>query len=442
MIKTNFWFKNRHHLIINALADSIVFFILFLYSKSFVFKFPITFFLLLLIWIFNSYVLGRYSTNFLKKNLYTFKNFLSTLSAFFLGIFFYLFFDWISDSFIIDNIYKLNLIIYSLIFVTISDLILILLKLITFKNKVGKKWILLEINQEENNEYKSVILTNSKFKIDCLKIEELKTIKFSNYEGIIINNTDNISKELLNELKNIKSSGIMIINLFIFYERYFERIPPKLISDKDVISRDFFIPRNSNSVRLKRIGDIFLASFLFLITSPFILLAAILIKIEDNGPVFYSQERNGLLDIPYKVWKLRTMKVNSESKGPQWASKKDPRITSIGKYLRKSRLDELPQLVSVIKGEMSLIGPRPERPAFDRKLGLEIPHYNVRKWIKPGLSGWAQVNYPYASSIEDSEKKLSYDLFYLRNFSFWLDLLIMLKTIKMVLHIKGSSPKR
>ena len=114
----------------------------------------------------------------------------------------------------------------------------------------------------------------------------------------------------------------------------------------------------------------------------------------------------------------------------------------IGKYLRKSRLDELPQLISVIKGEMSLIGPRPERPSFDRKLGLEIPHYNMRKWIKPGLSGWAQVNYPYTASVEDSEKKLSYDLFYLRNFSFWLDLLIMLKTIKMVLHIKGSSPKR
>lgn len=442
MIKTNFWFKNRHHLIINALSDSIVFFILFLYSKSFVFKFPITFFLLLFIWIFNSYILGRYSKNFFKKNEYTFKNFLSTLSAFFLGIFFYLLFDWISNSFIFDNIYKLNLIIYSIVFITISDLILILLKLVFFKNKLEKKWIFLEINQEENNVFKSEIIKNSKFKIDCLKIEELKTMKLINFEGIIINNADYLSKELLNELKNIKSSGIMIINLFTFYERYFERIPPKLISDKDIISREFFIPRNSNTVRLKRIGDIFLASFLFLITSPLILLAAILIKIEDNGPVFYSQERNGLLDIPYKVWKLRTMKVNSESKGPLWASKKDPRITSVGKYLRKSRLDELPQLLSVIKGEMSLIGPRPERPAFDRKLGLEIPHYNVRKWIKPGLSGWAQVNYPYTSSVEDSENKLSYDLFYIRNFSFWLDLLIMLKTIKMVLHIKGSSPRR
>ncbi len=442
MIKTNFWFKNRHHLIINALADSIVFFILFLYSKSFIFKFPITFFLLLFIWLFNSYVLGRYSTNFFKKNSYTPKNLLSTLSAFFLGIFFYLLLDWISNSFIFDNIYKLNLIIYSILFVTISDSILIFLKLVIFKNKEEEKWILLEINQEENNEFKKEIKAKSKFKIDCVKIEELKKMKLGNYEGIIINNTDYLSKELLNELKKIKSSGIMIINLFIFYERYFERIPPKLISDKDIISRDFFIPRNSNSVRLKRIGDIFLATILFLITSPLILLAAILIKIEDNGPVFYSQERNGLIDIPYKVWKLRTMKVNSESKGPQWASKRDPRITSIGKYLRKSRLDELPQLLAVIKGEMSLIGPRPERPTFDRKLGLEIPHYNVRKWIKPGLSGWAQVNYPYTSSIEDSEIKLSYDLFYLRNFSFWLDFLIMLKTIKMVLHIKGSSPKK
>ena len=442
MIKTNFWFKNRHHLIINALADSIVFFIVFLYSKSFVFKFPITFFLLLFIWIFNSYVLGRYSTNFLKKNSYTFKNFLSTLSAFFLGIFFYLSFDWISNSFIFDNIYKFNLIIYSIFFVIISDLILILLKIVIFKNKAEKKWILLEINQEENNEFKEEIITKSKFKIDCVKIEELKTMRLGNYEGIIINNTDYISKKILHELKKIKSSGIMIINLFIFYERYFERIPPKLISDKDIISRDFFVPKNSNSVRLKRVGDVFLASILFLITSPLVLLAAILIKIEDNGPVFYSQERSGLLNIPYKVWKLRTMKVNSESKGPQWASKKDLRITSIGKYLRQSRLDELPQLLLVIKGEMSLIGPRPERPTFDRKLGLEIPHYNVRKWIKPGLSGWAQVNYPYTSSIEDSEKKISYDLFYLRNFSFWLDLLIMLKTIKMVLNIKGSTPRR
>ena len=135
------------------------------------------------------------------------------------------------------------------------------------------------------------------------------------------------------------------------------------------------------------------------------------------------------------------MKVNSEKGGAKWSSKKDPRITFIGRFLRISRVDELPQLISVIKGEMSLIGPRPERPEFDNLLEKKINHYNIRKWIRPGLSGWAQVNLPYTSSIEDSEIKLSYDLFYLRNFSFWLDMLIFLKTIKILLHIKGSTPK-
>ena len=138
---------------------------------------------------------------------------------------------------------------------------------------------------------------------------------------------------------------------------------------------------------------------------------------------------------------LRTMKVNSEKHGAKWSSKKDPRITSIGKFLRKTRFDELPQLICVVRGEMSLIGPRPERPEFDKDLEQKINHYSVRKWIRPGLSGWAQVNYPYTSSIKDSEIKVSYDLYYLRNFSFWLDILILFKTIKMLIHVKGSNPK-
>ena len=139
----------------------------------------------------------------------------------------------------------------------------------------------------------------------------------------------------------------------------------------------------------------------------------LLIYLEDGNPIFYSQTRNGLSESKIKILKLRTMKVSAEDLGPQWSTKNDPRITKIGKIVRKLRLDELPQLILVIKGQMSLIGPRPERPEIDNKLKNLIAHYKVRYLIKPGLSGWAQVNYPYGASIKDSEIKLSYDLYYL-----------------------------
>ena len=135
------------------------------------------------------------------------------------------------------------------------------------------------------------------------------------------------------------------------------------------------------------------------------------------------------------------MKIDAEKNGPQWSSKNDLRITIIGKFLRRMRIDELPQIISVIKGEMSLIGPRPERPEFNMKLNKVIPNYHLRNYVKPGLSGWAQVNYPYGASIEDSKNKLSYDLYYIINFSFWIDLLIFFKTARVVFSGIGWSPK-
>ena len=143
-----------------------------------------------------------------------------------------------------------------------------------------------------------------------------------------------------------------------------------------------------------------------------------------------------------KIFKFRTMVVNAEKNGPQWSIKNDPRITKIGKSLRRYRIDELPQLISVIKGDMSLIGPRPERPEFDNIMSKEINFYDYRYQVKPGISGWAQVNYPYGSSIEDSRQKLSYDLYYLKNFTIFIDFLILFKTIRLVLNAYGSSPKK
>ena len=152
--------------------------------------------------------------------------------------------------------------------------------------------------------------------------------------------------------------------------------------------------------------------------------------------------RNGYRGNSCKIWKLRTMRVNSETNGAQWAQRSDPRITSIGSFLRKMRVDELPQLIAVISGKMSLIGPRPERPEFDILLEKEIQNYKLRYLLKPGLSGWSQVNYPYGASIKDSSMKLSFDLYYLQNFSNLLDILILFKTIKLVFNLKGANPNK
>jgi lipopolysaccharide/colanic/teichoic acid biosynthesis glycosyltransferase len=167
----------------------------------------------------------------------------------------------------------------------------------------------------------------------------------------------------------------------------------------------------------------------------------VIIKLEDGGPVLYSQIRTGLYGQPFRIWKLRSMRKESEAQGVQWASRRDPRITRVGGCLRRLRLDELPQLVNVIMGDMSLIGPRPERPEFENNLEQLIPHYRIRHWIRPGLSGWAQVCFTYGASVDDSRTKLSFDLYYLRNFSLGLDGLILLKTIRLVARAEGALPQ-
>jgi lipopolysaccharide/colanic/teichoic acid biosynthesis glycosyltransferase len=176
---------------------------------------------------------------------------------------------------------------------------------------------------------------------------------------------------------------------------------------------------------------------LLVVSSPILAVAALMIRAQDGGAVIYRQQRSGLLGQPFAVLKLRTMVPQAETGTALWASEQDDRITPIGQWLRRTRLDELPQLINVLRGEMSLIGPRPERPELEGQLETEIPNYRLRHWVRPGLSGWAQVNMPYTSSIEDSELKLSYDLYYLRNAGLWLDLLILAKTIKIVLKAAG-----
>jgi len=221
-------------------------------------------------------------------------------------------------------------------------------------------------------------------------------------------------------------------------ERQLERLPPGLLPEPWLNYQE--LPWNrlfSLERQLKRVADLLVAAALLTLTSPLLLLAALLIWLEDRGPVFYVQQRSGWLGRTFQVFKLRTMQVDPSDAPPAWTMPGDQRITRVGLWLRRLRLDELPQLINVLSGDMSLIGPRPERPEFEQELEARIPHYRKRHWMRPGLSGWAQVCAPYAASVEDSELKLSYDLYYLKHFSTWLDLIILFRTIKTVLKAGG-----
>jgi lipopolysaccharide/colanic/teichoic acid biosynthesis glycosyltransferase len=169
------------------------------------------------------------------------------------------------------------------------------------------------------------------------------------------------------------------------------------------------------------------------------LVTTLLIFLEDRGPIFYQQERVGKNGRTYMVLKFRSMGINAEKPGtPQWASANDPRTTRIGKIIRKLRIDELPQIINVLRGEMSFVGPRPERPFFVEQLCKEIPFYNMRHSVKPGITGMAQVRYAYGASVEDSKQKLQYDLYYVKNNSLFLDILILFETVQVVLLGKGA----
>ena len=221
-------------------------------------------------------------------------------------------------------------------------------------------------------------------------------------------------------------------------ERRQQRLLPSLLPE-DALNFEDVPWQETLSVQrqLKRAADLVIAISLLLITLPLVAIAALCIWLEDGGSALYLQERSGLMGGTFRMYKLRSMRTARPDAPPTWTLRCDQRITRVGSILRRFRLDELPQLLNVLRGEMSLIGPRPERPELEHHLEATIPHYRKRHWMRPGLSGWAQVCAPYASSVEEAELKLSYDLFYLKHWNTGLDLLILLKTVKTVLKAKG-----
>ena len=240
------------------------------------------------------------------------------------------------------------------------------------------------------------------------------------------------SHELLPQLRPLRYVGVEIMDYVSLSEELAQEIPLAHINDEWLMTAAL----NSSVVQIrkvKRAVDIAIAALGLVPGIPLILLAGLLTKLTSPGPVIYRQKRVGLGAKPYVLYKLRTMRADSEAQGAVWASRRDPRVTGVGYYLRKWRIDEIPQLINVLKGEMSLVGPRPERPEFTEKLAAFIPFYNERHLVQPGLTGWAQVRYPYAASFEAAARKLQFDLYYIKNMSFLLDAAILLRTFKTIL---------
>ena len=243
----------------------------------------------------------------------------------------------------------------------------------------------------------------------------------------------------LKDLLRVKTTGVTVSEISSFLERETGRIDLNSVNPSWLIFSDGFASGRMLSSVFKRAFDIGASLLLLILTLPIILVTAVAIRLESKGPAFYRQRRVGLYNQGFEIVKLRSMRQDAEVAGKAvWADKNDPRVTRIGRFIRKVRIDELPQTWAVLRGEMSFVGPRPERPQFVEQLEQQLPYYAERHMVKPGITGWAQINYPYGASIEDARHKLEYDLYYAKNYSPFLDLLILLQTLRVVLWPAGA----
>ena len=393
-------------------------------------------------WLLFSYISGRYSY---EEDLYRNKNFILFvklfLRTFLIANISIIFVLMLSININLNNYNHFDKVI--LIYTSFLSLFVNVIQIPIIKEfirNVQKEEIWLFLGTKDLFDLLNKELNSSRKKIKILHYLDHSESKFSfihNIKGFLIDDVK--SYENAEFIHKFKNSDLKIYNIEKWCEHYLQRLPCEILTLSYLTNS---ITNYSIQMRLKRIGDIFFSIILLLISFPILLISAALISLEDKHGFIYRQERVGKNQKNFILYKLRTMKYNSEKGKPQWSRRFDSRITKVGKFLRKTRIDELPQLVNVIFGDMSLIGPRPERQIFDNELSKHIKQYNSRYLIRPGLSGWAQVNFPYGSSIADSKIKFSYDIYYLKNYSIWLDFLILFKTIKIVFLKRGSDPIR
>ncbi len=242
----------------------------------------------------------------------------------------------------------------------------------------------------------------------------------------------------LDDLIRVKTTGVHVNELSSFLERETGRVDLDTVNPSWLIFSDGFSSGRRLSTFAKRMFDIVMSLLLLVIMAPVIMITALAIKMESKGGAFYKQTRVGLYNMPFDLFKLRSMRSDAEAGGAVWAQENDPRVTRVGRVIRNLRIDELPQAWNVLKGDMSFVGPRPERPTFVFDLETKLRYYAERHMVKPGITGWAQINYPYGASLEDARHKLEYDLYYAKNYTPFLDILILLQTLRVVLWPDGA----
>ncbi len=235
-----------------------------------------------------------------------------------------------------------------------------------------------------------------------------------------------------------KFEGVSVTEYETFWERETGRVDLDALHPSWLVFSDGFVGGRLHS-SLKRTVDIVASLVLLVFSLPVLIVTAIAVRVDSPGPILFRQERVGLNGRPFMLLKFRSMRPDAEREGtPRWAAANDERVTRVGGFIRMSRIDELPQIFNVLKGDMSFIGPRPERPFFVEELTAKIPYYAARHRVKPGISGWAQLNYPYGASIEDAREKLQYDLYYIKNYSVFLDIVVLLQTVRVILWPVGA----
>lgn len=253
---------------------------------------------------------------------------------------------------------------------------------------------------------------------------------------VVLNHAGNAESKLIKDLTDLEMQGRVLITMSQFMEAYLRKIYVDYDSSELRYLQDVK-PYSTSGILLKRLVDYSASLVVFIITFPLIIYVLYSVKKESPGSVLYRQDRVGFLGKEFLLFKFRSMYPNSESNGAQFAQENDPRIFPFGRFMRSSRADELPQLWNVLKGDLHLVGPRPERKVFTDELEAQIPYYNERHLVRPGITGWAQVMYPYGSCIEDSRQKLMYDLFYIKNWTIWLEVEVLFRTIWIVVNKKG-----
>ncbi len=312
-----------------------------------------------------------------------------------------------------------------------------------YKLFVKRKSVMIVGDNENASILRSILFEKQNYQI----AEELKPKDYEKFEKLITDKeigkliiTETIDeKSFTDTILRLKLKGIQVFDFISFYEKIEEKVPVLSINNDYILfGSGYDILHATLDQRIKRLFDLVLAFIVGLVTSPIMIIAAVIVKLESKGPVFFKQSRIGLGNEAFQIYKFRSMRVHDENAHSRYAQDKDNRITRFGNFMRKTRIDELPQLWNVIKGDMSFIGPRAEWDKLCKEYEEKIPFYDIRHSVKPGLTGWAQVRYPYGMGVEDALEKLRYDLYYIKHQNLAFDIMILFQTVKIVIFGRGK----